>query len=83
MKNFTKKFSREDQNPGGVAITPPPWLQTLIEIAWLYASYLRFLGEIIITQRHTARPKMGDTKMGDTKAEKTGPRRQVQAVTLP
>ena len=23
MKNFTKKFGREDQNPGGVA-TPPP-----------------------------------------------------------
>ena len=35
MKNFTKKFGREDQNPGGCS--NPPWLQTLIEIAWLYA----------------------------------------------
>ena len=35
MKNFTKKFGREDQNPGG--LQQPPWLQTLVEIAWLYA----------------------------------------------
>ena len=35
MNNFTKKFGQEDQNPGGVATTPP-WLQTLVEIAWLY-----------------------------------------------
>ena len=37
MNNFTKKFGREDQNPGGVAPINPPWLQTLIEITWLYA----------------------------------------------
>ena len=34
-KNFTKKFGREDQIPGGC--NNPPWLQTLIEIAWLCA----------------------------------------------
>ena len=38
MKNFTKKFVREDQIPGGGGCNNhPPWLQTLIEIAWLYA----------------------------------------------
>ena len=36
MKNSQKKFGREDKNPGGLQ-QPPSWLQTLIEIAWLYA----------------------------------------------
>ena len=36
IRNLTKKFGREDQNPGGLH-QPPPWLETLIEIAWLYA----------------------------------------------
>ena len=34
-EKFHKKIGREDQNPGG--LQQPPWLQTLVEIAWLYA----------------------------------------------
>ena len=41
-RNYTHEKFHEEIRSGrpksrGVATTPPPWLQTLIEIAWLYA----------------------------------------------